>query len=266
MTNTTQNSVDIEAAKAAEELQAAKDKARALEAKAELAEAQRKEQAAAARYEFEQQRRDNFQRDYMQPLKDARTAFEQAVSTGGDTLQAWTTYMEAVHKAAAEESRFTNFFYNRELDHYEAVARQISEWNTELQHFNNTDYVRAPYDPGTELRGPWTAIVETIAAKVKRQTNKPVNRVQQINNELHALAKGLKRQLNRDLDSTEHILVADLIERPSSSVLIHTDRYEKRTYAQALQQAIDKHLQQVEQDHRAQVQQDIEAHRNTATK
>lgn len=260
MTNTTQNSVDIAAAKAAEELQAAKDKARALEAKAELAEAQRKEQAAAARLKFEQARRDNFQRDYMQPVKQARADFEQTVATGGNTLAAWITYMEAVHKAAAENARFTAFFEQRDQERYDHIARQISEWNNELAHADRTGYTRPAYDKGTEPRGPWSITIDLLTDKVKRSTTTPANRVQQINVEVNALAAALQRPLNRDLDSTEHIMIQQLAETPSPAIgqPNRVDRYETRSYTKALQQAMDKHLQQVEQDHRASVQQQIQ--------
>lgn len=266
MSKTQTKDLNIEAAKAAEELQAAKDKARELEAAAELAEQQRKDKIATDRVKFEEQRRADFNTNYAEPVKQLRKEFTEAVVTGGNTLKAWIDYMEAVHKAVREESRIANFFYERQLSRYEAIARQVNEWNTELQHFANTDYVRAPYDPGTEPRGPWTVAVESIAAKIKRQTRKPANRVQQINNEASALGAALDRPLQRELDSTQHILVTDLIDKPKPVMLIHVDRYEKRTYNQALQQAIDQRMQHVKQEHRAQVQQDIEAHRNRATK
>lgn len=249
MTKTTANDLSIEAARAAEELQAAKDKARKLEAQAQLAEQQRKDKTAADRAKFEQQRRDEFGKNYSEPVQQLRQQFTEAVITGGNTVKAWIDYMEAVHKAVREESRFTNFFYNRELERYESIAKQVSEWNTELSHFDNTGYVRAPYDPGTEPRGPWTVAVESIAAKIKRQTGKPANRIQQINNELNALAKALDAPVKRELDDTSWINVSNLINKPQGISFIHQDRYERRTYTQALHDTIDQHLQQVDQQH-----------------
>lgn len=262
MTKTTTNDLSIEAAQAAEELQAAQDKARALEAKAQLAEQQRQEQLQADRLAFEQQRRQDFGKNFGDKIKPLRQEFEQAVINGGDTLHAWITYMEAVHKAAQEQARFTRFFDDLASDRYDAIAKQVNGWNTELSHYHQSDHVRPAYDHGSEPRGPWSAVVEYIASKTKRQTRKPKTRVQQINNELNALSAALGYPLDRDLDSTEHIMIQDLATKPTATLGLQTspDRYEKRTYQRAVQDAIEAHLQQVRPNSR----QDFEAYQNRA--
>lgn len=239
---TDENTLELEAAKAAEAAQKAKDAARAAEAKAAAAKKLREEEEESARDKLEALRRDTYDETYRRPVEEKRAALDEVIADGGDILPAWIEYRAALRVAGVGKSAHEGHVEKRARAKHEAVVRQVNEWNRELQHMAHTGNHGTPYVEGNPPSGWWTPTIDALTANVQPQTT-PGTRVQQINGEINRLAEALGKDLRRDPDDDTPQLVLDLIEPPRSrphSVPLWMQ--ENRTYFDVLKEVIDSQI------------------------
>lgn len=241
-TKTTQTTAE-RLADAEAKADALRAEARELQAKADAEAKQAKQQEQQDRARFEAERRTAYVENFVKPLRALRSEFEEAVGNGGDYAGAWIKYMGAVHAAAAEEARFTRHHHQVDADQYEAVAKQVNEWQNELQaRANRVTGDRPALTPDAEPSGWWTDAIRDLIGDDQPGNNE--TRVQQINRRLNALAEALGSTARRDLDNMNWIHVQEYAEKPSDlkATLGDPDSRERRTFAQAVQQAVDMHV------------------------
>lgn len=239
---TTLQQAEAAAAEAETKLQAARDEARELQAKADAEAKQAERDEQTARIRFEQQRAKDYAANHVKPLRELRAEFEDAVINGGNAPGAWINYMAAVRAAAGEQRHLPRLQREQATARHEAVSKQIEEWQNELQaRANRVTGDRPAYEADREPSGWWT---DTIRDLIGDDTpGNSETRVRQINRRLNSLAEALHKNTRRELDSTDWIHTLYYTERPGH-LRDGDGPAERRTYAQALQQAIDKGIEQ----------------------
>lgn len=252
MTTTTNNSNsnEVNTMSTTEQIRAAqqaadnaRDYARKLQAEADKAEAERKAHREAATLEFHRTRQTSFAK-ITERINERRTAFEQAVISDHDHTRAWIDYMGAIHAAASEERRSATALYEHALTGYEAIAKQVSQWNDELAHLNVTKQAGTPLAGLIRTRDWWSSHVPGLPPAAMEKIKKANSRIEQLNLEINETSKALGKPLNRELTDTESVLIPDIAIKPSEPRLStgEVSKWERRTMTQAVAQIIEQQI------------------------
>ncbi len=136
----------------------ANEKAEQLRRERAEAEAAEKARKRAARAQFEAQREREFPQRYARPAREARAAFEAAVTGGGDVFGTWLAYQNAQAVARAELDIIEQFTRVRVENDRRVWAKRCEEWSRRI-----SDHL------GTYPTGPHPTL-EAINAEINEAT------------------------------------------------------------------------------------------------
>lgn len=238
-TMTTPTDIHEQAAEAEAKAHKLREQARELNAQAEAEQRQQDRETAAARLEWARERRANYPTEHGKPVREARTAFEQAVLNGGDSIGAWVHYMARAKLAAQSDSIADSLEYKIDRDQHEAIAAWIETLRPEVEGINTwgDKYPANPEGAGRN-RGWWD---ETVHPLIGPEDALPgETRLQQINRRLNALAEALGKDVRRKPDDASAVLSLRYTERPRELSMSRGEvsRFERRTYQQAVADVI----------------------------
>lgn len=161
--------IDTQIQKALDTAEKARAKAAALAAQKAEADAAETARRRAARTEFEAARAAEFPQKFARPVRQAREAFNEAVTSGGDYLTAWVTYQAAQAVARAELEHVEARTRTRNETQRHEWAKRCKDWNDRL-HSHIRDHGT---DPHPALAALNAEITETAASAPKPITRRP---------------------------------------------------------------------------------------------
>jgi len=256
MTKTTLT-IEERLAEAEAEADKASAQARQLRATKEAAEAEAKDQADEGRDEFEEQRAKDFEPVFAKAVRQAGEAFDQAVVDGGDVVAAWTNYQRAIAVAAEEERRFTHWRWERAREVWEAKKNQLNAFNRRIDRLPNL----APPIPATGRRR-YDPVVVMRKSGGKSETPSIHPQVRELNEEINQWARDNVLDYKRDLANTERIYgFSEIIgtePRPKMTAG-HRDKWERRSFTKAFEEAAKKAADSAAAEHRKSVRTHITA-------